>query len=150
MQEIVGKGHHVSHKNYLFKSKKYCSLFKISYLQQGFCVFVRQVIIDFLTFLSLTLATNRVNRFSNISIVIGWEISCRYLAELLTMCSLRVFSRTFDNNMDFLGSLIGSYIRLGKILPWLCLQATFTWSLRGFSYCPFIPAITMVSQRHSS
>lgn len=56
------------------------------------------------------------------------------------MCSLPVFSRTFDNNMDFLGILIGSYIRLGKILTWLCLQATFTWSLRGFSYCPFIPA----------
>ena len=52
------------------------------------------------------------------------------------MFSLRVFSCTFDNNMDFLGILIGSCIPLGKILTWLCLQATFTWSLRGFSSCP--------------
>lgn len=67
-------------------------------------------------------------------------MSCHYLGGLSTMCSLTVFSCTFDYNMDFLGMLIGSYIRLGKMLTWLCLQATFTWSLGGFSYCPIVPA----------
>lgn len=63
-------------------------------------------------------------------------LSCWIIDHVLITCIFPHFGQQhgFSRYSDWFLHPIGQNINL------ILLTATFTWSLRGFSYCPFIPA----------